>query len=278
MAESSCQVLLVSDAHLGLGKTEHLEQLQKLRQWIDQASCNPSALIVTGDLSDHGADDQADLKFAKTQLETLGLPAYFIPGNHDLGNKMGCEDPITAPRLERWLDVFDSDRFTLVCGDWTLIGLDTQIMGSGFDREQEQWIWLDEQLEIAQSDGQNVAMCLHMPPYLRQKDEWFDGPSDYWTVAPQPRAELLKRLDHASVKLIVNGHAHWHWIGQYHQVPWIWMLPLYPLIVDDPNYPRESAGPQIGGAMMFDLKNADPSYERIDLEPEPHRINWPHTH
>ena len=205
----------------------------------------------------------------------MGLPVLFIPGNHDVGNRAGLEDAVTEQRMDRWMRVFDEDRFSTHCGAWSLIGIDTQIMGSGFDLERRQWQWLDEQLHQSQLDDQSVALFLHTPPFLQQADEFYDGPSDYWTVEREARRALLERLDHRQVKLIVNGHAHWHWIGRYGKATWIWAPPLSPLIVNDSNYPRLDGSAQFAGAMILSLTEQGASHQALQLDLNPRTIPWP---
>jgi 3',5'-cyclic AMP phosphodiesterase CpdA len=166
------------------------------------------AVIVNGDLTINGAVGDAEVAFAAGALKGLRAPVLALPGNHDVGDEPPGQDPdqnINVERLARWDRVFGTDRWVRDAGNWVLIGLNAQLFGSALERELEQNRWLDDQLMAA--ERRPIALFLHKPLFVEQPDE------DRATIAcivPTARAELLARLGHGNVRLVVSGHVHEH--------------------------------------------------------------------
>ena len=67
-----------------------------------------------------------------------------------------------------------------------MIGLDALLIGSGGREEGIQADWLDEVMNDAGS--RQIAWFLHRPLFLDNPSEADTG---YWSIKPQPRAQLL---------------------------------------------------------------------------------------
>lgn len=170
------------------------------------ADIAPDAIVVTGDLALNGPDDAEDVAFAASQLERLPAAWHAVPGNHDVGLvpfSGGLHQAIDGKRLATYRDVFEEDRFETSLGGWTLLGLNSQLLGSGLDAEEEQFDWLAGTLRSSTSP---VALFLHYPLFLDHPDETVDSHS---VVRPSARARLLDLVaGHGGVKLIGSGHLH----------------------------------------------------------------------
>lgn len=170
------------------------------------AALRPDHVIVTGDLALNGPDDADDIAFARAQLERLPCPWSAVPGNHDLGLvpiRPGVHQPISETRREAYLHHFGADRFRLSFGDWTLLGLNTQLLGSGLAAEAEQHAWLEAELRAAA--GRPVALFQHYPLFRERPDETAIGHS---FVVPAARARVMALLEGSSVQLVASGHLH----------------------------------------------------------------------
>lgn len=105
-----------SDPHLDTSP----ERLQRLQRVLDQVRALPDvgAVIVTGDIADHGAPAEYAQFFRELPDD---LPTLVVPGNHDVGAVMsqalGVLDGDGAGALNR----------TITVGDLTVIGLDSHI-------------------------------------------------------------------------------------------------------------------------------------------------------
>lgn len=171
----------------------------------------PDLVVVSGDLALDGAGDgavgEADLAFARAQLDRLPVPWVAVPGNHDVGlSPPGpkVSQPVDEARLERYRSIVGDDRFARDIGAWRLIGLDSQLMGSGLAAEEEQWRWLDA--ELAGAAGRPVLIFLHVPPFIETPIE---GEEAYGCLYPAPRRRLLAAIrSHGGVKAVSSGHLH----------------------------------------------------------------------
>ncbi len=169
------------------------------------ADIAPDHIVITGDLALNGPDDIADVAFAARQFDRLGAPWSAVPGNHDLGLvpfQGGLHQPITPERLAAYVDVMGSDRFVHEIGDWRLIGINSQLLGSGLPAEAEQHDWLAATL----ATDRPTALFLHYPVYL---DDPADPARSHAVVLPDARAALLALIDaHPNVRLVASGHLH----------------------------------------------------------------------
>ncbi len=219
-------VAQVSDAHLGPRTTVFQANMARIEQVLHAAP--PQALVASGDLSLDGADRDADLSFAASAFRRMagGAPLLAIPGNHDVGSdpRTMPTQPVDAARLARWQATLGADRF---CHDldgaggeaWRLIGLNTEIMGTGLAEEAAQADWLVQALEGL--GRRRIAAFLHKPVFVQGPGDAFD----YWSVPPEARPALAPLLDHAALRLVASGHLHLHRQERRGEVVFAWAPP-----------------------------------------------------
>jgi 3',5'-cyclic AMP phosphodiesterase CpdA len=199
------RILVLSDIHLSPTHGFFWENWRLARDFANAAKAD--AVIVNGDLAINGPDSDAEITFAATALQGLQSRVMALPGNHDVGDEPPGQDPhqiIDADRLARWDRSFAGDRWILDEGGWRLVGVNSQLFGSGLAREHEQDQWLDEQLVAA---GRPTALFLHKPVFLEDPTDDVMSPS---CMVPSARARLLDKLNRSDVRLIVSGHLHQH--------------------------------------------------------------------
>ncbi|MDX1682481.1 MAG: metallophosphoesterase, partial [Phycisphaeraceae bacterium] len=253
----------VSDLHLDPRRTEHRERFEKIRAAIESAE--PDVIVASGDLTDDAYEHDGMFAAVKDWLDELPAPVLSIPGNHDVGNKASVDDfPVRPQWLQMWDDVFETDRFEHATDDWSLIGINSQILGSGDDREADQSAWLARAIERAVEAGQSVALFLHTPPYIVYPGEPSAGGYTYWNIDPAARQRLLKQIAHPAVKIVGHGHLHWYRITPREDTTWVG-CPSASIPVDDPIFPRGGASlgvlKYVLGPDTFDIR-------RIDLDIE----------
>jgi len=200
------RIIVLSDLHLSPTHGFFWQNWCIARDFANAAEVE--AVIVNGDLTINGADNDAEVAFAAAALKGLRAPALALPGNHDVGDEPPGQDPeqiINVERLARWNRLFVIDRWVREAGSWVLIGLNAQLFGSQLEREHEQGRWLDDQLIAAQR--RPLALFLHKPLFIEQPGE---EPATTSCMGPAARAALLTRLAHANVQLVVSGHLHEH--------------------------------------------------------------------
>ncbi|WP_232556802.1 metallophosphoesterase [Ralstonia solanacearum] len=152
----------------------------------------PDVCLLTGDISQDESVESYEL--ARFELERLGIPVFWIPGNHD--ERGGAETVFGASENIRRLT-------KLVTADWDFIYLDTcrQGAGEGYlnDRDFERFV---SEVEASTGGGKNIAVVMHHHPVPTQTP-LLDG----YMLLDNER--LLKTLDdHRQVKLVICGHVH----------------------------------------------------------------------
>lgn len=229
----------------------------------------PDAIVFTGDLVDLGPTDPAGLERGRDLLRSFGVPAFAVPGNHDVGNKLSIgRHVVTRAAVDQWRSIFDGDRFSCDAGGWLILGLNSQITGSGWPEEQEQFDWLTDAVDRAP----RVAVFMHMPPYLYDPAEDLHNRDGYWQVDLAPRRQLLPLLQHDHVHLIASGHVHWH--ADFHdEHPRRAWCPSCYSVVREPHYPP---GGDVTGLILYTFGTsiqldliADPTLSRPEGE-QPH--------
>ena len=160
----SPRAIFVSDTHLSPDAPEAQANWAAVVGYI--AAVNPDLVVHLGDLSLDGARNPADLEHARRQLAMLPVQWHAVPGNHDVGDNPlpGMPDGlgVNDARRERWLDVVGPDWWSARVSGWLLLGVNTQLVGSGLAAEASQWSWLGEQIAQA-GDGLRIALLSHKP-------------------------------------------------------------------------------------------------------------------
>jgi 3',5'-cyclic AMP phosphodiesterase CpdA len=193
----------LTDTHLSASRPFFQFNFERVVEAM--AEIAPDRIVVTGDLGLNGPDDIADVAFARRQFDRLGAPWSAVPGNHDVGLvpfEGGLHQPINEARHAAYLDVMGADRFVEDIGDWRLIGINSQLLGSGLAAGAEQQDWLAETM----ATDRPTALFLHYPVYL---DDPADPARSHAVILPEARDALLELIDSRSnVRLVASGHLH----------------------------------------------------------------------
>lgn len=166
----------------------------------------PDLVINTGDVALSGPDHGDDVPFAAWAHAHIAAPKLYIPGNHDIGEEPGGEilkQPISKDLVTRYRNNLGADYWSHALEDWTLIGLNTQILGTGQNAETEQAKWLNDELNAAR--GRPIGIFMHKPLLIETADE---APEQSWTVSGEARDALLGQFKEAGVRFVASGHMH----------------------------------------------------------------------
>ncbi len=167
----------------------------------------PDLVVHTGDLTVNGVERGADLAFAAQANRLFQAPVLALPGNHDLGEEPGfamMEQPITAESLQRYSAALGPDRWVRDIAGWRLIGLNSQLLGTGLPEEAAQLQWLAPLLREAQT--RPVGVFLHKPLFFARL---IAAGTPAEIIAPSgPRARLLSLLLRHAVRFVASGHLH----------------------------------------------------------------------
>jgi 3',5'-cyclic AMP phosphodiesterase CpdA len=195
MAEPTLLVQL-SDLHIG-GNEKGIDPIPRLQAVIGAVRSlpnRPDAVLVSGDLTDDGAED--GYRLAREMLARLEVPLHVIPGNHD-----------DRGRLRKAFDLpgvgDEPINYSARVGDLRLIAFDSIVPGQDpGDFPPEQLRWLDA--ELAAEPETPTLLALHHPPLSTGIAEW-----DAINLS-RPQRELLATVvaRHPQLLGIVGGHLH----------------------------------------------------------------------
>ena len=159
--------------------------------------------MVAGDLTENGTE--AEFAEFGRQSAAFSAPVLVLPGNHDVGGKClpNAPGPVTPERVRQYEGRFGPSFWRRDIGGIRLLGLNSLLMGSGFERENDQWAFLEQELSAPTMLPTIVA--LHQPLFLLRTGE---SGGDYWNVEPAPRARLLLLLQSGGVRAVLSGHIH----------------------------------------------------------------------
>ena len=199
------RIALISDTHLAARAAVCLDNWRIVRTWIERA--RPDLVVHLGDITVDGASDAVQLREALDAFTCLDLPIRFLPGNHDIGDNpiapdVPPEHPLDLARLEEYRSLFGPDRWSLHAGDWQVIGLNAQLLGTATSEEEEQFAWLEHEIGLGTGP---LGLMLHKPLFR-------NGPGDdephIRYVPTGPRDRLLAIVRSRALRFVVSGHTH----------------------------------------------------------------------
>jgi 3',5'-cyclic-AMP phosphodiesterase len=196
MAVPQCLLVQLSDVHIGAtwAPVDPLARFRSSVAAIRQHASRPDAVIVSGDVADHGAPEEYAL--VKEELASLRVPVHAIPGNHDdrraLRSCFGLPGEDAAPVY-----------YAADAGPTRLVLLDSTIPGEdGGDLGPEQLAWL--RATLAAAPERPTLLVMHHPPLVTGVSTW-----DKDRLADPARLELERLVaQHPQVRAILAGHHH----------------------------------------------------------------------
>ena len=185
---------------------------------------NPAFVVHLGDITDpvpvspEFADSAQAFHKASNIFE---MPYYLVPGNHDIGEKLHPALPkindkvsITKRAIEQYEQHFGRQRYSFEHEGCLFLVINTMLLNSKLEEEQEQWDWLEKTL--FDNAGKRVFVFAHYPLYLSARDE-----PDYYDNIDEPaRARLIELLEHYKVEGYYAGHVHnffYNYLNGMHQ-------------------------------------------------------------
>lgn len=201
------RILQVSDTHLS--RTHPLFQFNFEITLREIERIKPDLVIYTGDLSLNGPDNPDDVSYAHEQIRRTAATHFALPGNHDIGlspvdhaDGLHAEQLVNEARLGHYRNTFAYDRFKSDVGGWRIIGLNSQLLGSGLPGEAEQNDWFADALNC----DKPVALFMHYPVFVHDPDSTTDG---HYALPYAARQQLLTQLVRAgNVRMVGTGHLH----------------------------------------------------------------------
>lgn len=205
--KTSFVVAQISDLHikangrLSYQKVDTLGALARCVAQLNALRPEPDAVVITGDLTDFGKDEE--YAEVRAVLDTLTLPWYAIPGNHDTrpAFRRAMADKTWLPRQGEFLH-WAADDFPV-----RLIGLDTTVPQHPWGELcQTRLAWLAARL-AEQPDKPTIVM-LHHHPFISGIDHM-----DRQHLHDADRLAILL-ADSPQVLRILCGHVHRFMVAQ----------------------------------------------------------------
>jgi len=194
-AQSCFKFAHISDTHVG-GAPTAVEDLRSTVRDIN-ADTTLRFVILTGDITEFGAD--AELRLAKSVLDSLNKPWYIIPGNHDAN---WSESGANSFRM-----VFGAETSSFQYGGYLFAGTacgPNMRMGPG-QVPREDIVWLDSVLRHLPRPDMPIVYFNHYPQDSSQNN-WY---------------EVMDRLKQKNIQLILCGHGHNNHALNFEGVPGI---------------------------------------------------------
>jgi 3',5'-cyclic AMP phosphodiesterase CpdA len=190
--------LQLSDSHIGFSKPANPDARATFREAVAKARALPVApdfIIHTGDVSQLSRDDEFD--DADQILKETGLPAFFVPGEHDMLDAEGGKAFLArfgkGSRGAGWYS-FDHRGVHFVA----LVNVADLKPGGMGNLGAEQLAWL--RADLAQRTASTPIVVFAHIPLWTVSAEWGWGTDD--------AAEALKLLARFGSVTVLNGHIH----------------------------------------------------------------------
>ena len=182
-------ILFLADPHLGRDMPGHQASFEEVLRRA--ALKEPSLVVVLGDVTQDGKVKPEYFPYARDQIARFGVPVMCIPGNHEEGynaHRTTWDPRVQHEFLGRFEQFFNPVPWARTVDTFRVLGIDSQILGSGFGEETEQLTWLRHQLDRTHEDGRFSVVVMHTPLYVATPDA-SDDPHDYWAVPPEARSK-----------------------------------------------------------------------------------------
>jgi 3',5'-cyclic AMP phosphodiesterase CpdA len=169
----------------------------------------PAFVVVTGDLVNRAGDEAQTAEYFRI-LKKLdpAIPAYAVPGNHDVGNEP------TPETLAAYTKRFGPDHYAFRLPGFVGIAIDSCVIHApqkAPEAAAKQEEWLRSELGRARSEGaRHIVVFQHHPLFLKEPTE----PDSYDVIPLARRSLFLTLFREAGVRHVFGGHYHQNAVAQ----------------------------------------------------------------
>lgn len=220
------RIALIADTHLSIRSPECVANWHAARRAVERLAVNLT--VHLGDITLDGQTHSDELAFASGLMQQWPTEMRCVPGNHDLGDGSG-EEPLDTRLMGAYRDLFGPHQWMVKAGDWMLLGIDAQLLGSGSAQEFALWQWIEEQVVRPEATS-NTALFLHRP-VLRPHPGELARKGRY--VASGAAEQLLNGSLKPTLRLVVSGHTHQYLDITVNGVRHVWMPSSAFILPDD---------------------------------------------
>jgi Icc protein len=184
----------LSDPHVSGDDADRGRMLADAVRAVAALDPAPGAVLVTGDLTEHGA--AGEYEQVRELLSALAMPVHVLGGNHDDRDALRASFPRPDADGEDY-------RYATRCGPLRVVVCDTTLAGRvEGSLAPERLAWLGARL--AEDRAAPTIVAMHHPPLLMGIPAW-----DEIGLPDADRAALGEVVAaHPQVRRIVAGHVH----------------------------------------------------------------------
>jgi Icc protein len=196
--KDSIKIIQITDSHLFssndelmMGHKNNMNFYDVINKIKNKHLSDTDLIFLTGDLS----QDQTSksYKHITSELQSMNIPIYWIPGNHDDNNIMLSVFSNNALfKIEKYIEL----------KYWIFVFLNTQKIGSesGF-LDRDEIYFIKNEINKNASKNKKIALVMHHHPTP------FNTPLiDSYIL--ENHAELWSTIKDSTVKMIMCGHVH----------------------------------------------------------------------
>lgn len=246
------RIALIADTHLSARSPECVANWHAARRAVERLGADLT--VHLGDITLDGQTHADELGYAARLMQQWPTRMLCVPGNHDLGDGSG-ESPLDERLLRAYGHTFGPDRWAVEAGNWKLLGINAQLLGSNTVQETAMWAWIDEQVGPA-SHHAHTALFLHRP-VLRRSPGDVARKGRY--VSRSAAQRLLAGPLQPTLRLVVSGHTHQYIDVSVDDVRHVWMPSAAFILPDDM---QNRIGEKLVGIGLLDLSDG---MARVDL-------------
>ena len=183
------------EANNGFGKETEL--YEKAVREINRL--NPDFVVITGDLVNNKDDRGQVAEFKRiTAKISSGIPVFYSPGNHDIGQSPTQQD------IDTFISDYGHDKFSFKHKNNIFIGLNSCLIKANTPvLEQLQFDWLKKELAKGKSEN-HIIIFTHYPFFINKYDE----PETYSNISIETRKKYLLLFKENNADAVFAGHLH----------------------------------------------------------------------
>lgn len=186
-------------------------------RWVTEQinSHNPDLVIHLGDVVHpvpHLPTYGSASRVANEIMGRIKAPVYYVPGNHDVGDKDNPTVPsyvVNESYQEKFMEHIGPLYQSFNHRGVHFVLINSPILNSGLPQEAEQREWLEADLE--EHGGNRIHVFSHYPPYIYMPHE----PNNYDNLDEPARSWLLNLLEEHGVEALFAGHVHHYGYKRY---------------------------------------------------------------
>lgn len=199
---TTLRLVQISDTHLSRWDGPLRRNFRAIAGLVND-TLSPDLVVHAGDSVMANPDAEEDFHAARDLLGLIRAPMLFIPGNHDVGEPYERTWwTATDERVARFRRHFGPAQWLHWFGDVALIGLNSQVFGTGLAEERLQWQWLSD--IAAEVEGRATIVFLHKSFWTGYRGS--DGRQGAIDLVDRDR--ILQVLSGSRLLGVSNGDVH----------------------------------------------------------------------